>query len=164
MRNKPGPILEELTWAAGCRLPQSGCNRCLLQTAHILPIPGMPANTAWHASPQIWDHGAWWTEMCLLYVLRFLTLQWCNGDIIESQLLIFGYHHSSARKHESSSSLDCLGLQCLIFKISIWVADLNFIKKRSLNEFWLKIRTDFPTISEMTLNVPLPFVLCVYTK
>lgn len=38
-------------------------------------------------------------------------------------------------------------------KFSVWVTVFSFINKL-WNEFWLLIRTEFPTISERVLNVP----------
>lgn len=48
-------------------------------------------------------------------------------------------------------------LECLILKIIVSLAELSFIKKKKLNEFCLEIRTEFLTISEMALNMLLPF-------
>lgn len=34
---------------------------------------------------------------------------------------------------------------------------MSLIKKKSLNEFWLEIKIEFPKISDKALNILLPF-------
>lgn len=53
-------------------------------------------------------------------------------------------------------SLGCVVLECFILKIATWVADLHYIKKKLLNEFWLQIRTEFPATSMMARGTLLP--------
>lgn len=74
-------------------------------------------------------------------------------------MTIFSYPHPSACKHYISISLDFIMSECLILNISVWRTDSSFIKS-SLDEFWLAVGTQFPTISEMAS--PLPFcTMCV---
>lgn len=47
-------------------------------------------------------------------------------------------------------------VDCLLFKFAIQVAGLNFTHiQKSSNEIWLRNRTDFSTISEMALKIPI---------
>ena len=52
--------------------------------------------------------------------------------------------------------VDNTRIEYLILKLTVWVADLHLIKQ-SLNELWLGIRILYPTISEIALNILLPF-------
>lgn len=45
----------------------------------------------------------------------------------------------------------------LDFKHGIRVTQLRFIKKISLNDFWLIVSTELPTMSEVALNILLLF-------
>lgn len=75
-------------------------------------------------------------------------------------MTIFSYPHPSACKHYISISLDFIMSECLILNTSVWRTDSSFIKS-SLDEFWLAVGTQFPTISEMAW--PLPFcTMCIY--
>lgn len=49
-------------------------------------------------------------------------------------------------------------------KTDVGVADLSFIKRKSLIEFWLGIRANFSTISEMALNIVLLFCTMNFCK
>lgn len=46
-------------------------------------------------------------------------------------------------------------LERLVLKITVGVAGSSLIN--SVNESWLEVRTEFPTVSEMTLTTRLPF-------
>lgn len=49
-------------------------------------------------------------------------------------------------------------------KTDVGVADLSFIKRKSLTEFWLGIRANFSSVSEMALNIVLPFCTMNFCK
>lgn len=61
---------------------------------------------------------------------------------------IISYHHSEACL---SVSLGCIVLRYLIFK-------------KPFIDFWLGIRTGFPTISEIALNILLTLCVHIYAK
>lgn len=69
-------------------------------------------------------------------------------------------------KYHASVSVHSIVFGCLVLRIALRVADLNFIKKL-LDEIWLGIRAEFPTIFQqfqMALNIILPvFTECKVT-
>lgn len=76
-----------------------------------------------------------------------------NGLVTENKGLWVSHHHSSF-KYQISVTLDCVMLECLIKKC--W---LKFHEK-SLEEFWLGIRMEFPKLSEVALCIVFP--VCYY--
>lgn len=81
----------------------------------------------------------------------------CWFNYRKQRLPICSYRHLPVCKYQISISLDYTVLECLIFKIALWIADFHIMKTEFLNEFWLRIRIKFLTVSEMALNKLLPF-------
>lgn len=62
--------------------------------------------------------------------LLHISIREKNPDLIlENKDIILSFLHSLTCKYQINISLDCVLLECLIFKIIALVSDMSFIKK-----------------------------------
>jgi len=79
--------------------------------------------------------------------------------------LLLSYHPSSAYANQADLLLGRIVLECVILKAVVWVVDLSFILKKSLNKVWLGIGMEFSAISEVGLNIFLPiYTMYLYER
>lgn len=91
----------------------------------------------------------------MFYVFR--EVWWFNYG---KQNLVFPSCHSSAFKNQISLYFHCGVLGSWILKSCSLTCGLSL--KKSWHKLWPRVRTEFPTTSEIALSVFLHFVLCIY--
>lgn len=125
---------------------------------HTLPWVGPHTTQRQHMLPKTpWLRFIERIKRKVFIVQSFLFLETCWFNYRKQRLPICSDRHLSVCKYQISISLDCTVLECLSFKIAVWIANFHIMKTEFLNEFWPRIRIKFLTISEMALNKLLPF-------
>lgn len=117
----------------------------------------------------------------LSWALRLLYIMNCSAFTMHSKfaaltekswlnyrkhrLLILSYNHSLSCKFQISAAFNDTESEHYVWFLKL-LSDLMTCKslKNSLNEFWLRIRTKFLTISEMAQNILLTFCNTCFCK
>lgn len=85
----------------------------------------------WHNMAEHWNTLLQTQNDCTLWVLVFLLYIKSYINLIFQvwkAKSMFSYCHSLAGKYQPSIAFDCIVLEGLIFKITVWIVDLSFTK------------------------------------
>lgn len=130
-------------------------------TACVMPcnVNGCPLTPPTQSKVQT----ASWYELQSFYAHTWLSLlaktQRVNSR--NKDFTFFSCHNFLACKYHINISLDFTVLEYMNFKIT-YTADLSVIENKSLNEFWLGLKTELRTVSKRALKHTLAVLYHVF--
>lgn len=135
VHEEPGVLLADLTLVSAwlffiLSFNHTAGTLCTVQALILMKAPETPQVTL--EAPILYE----WRNT---YRIIMILLQ-------KTRTLLFSDSRLSARRCQISLSLDCIASECLIFKRLLKL--LILVSENRLHEFWLRIRTGCPTISQ----------------